>query len=481
MNDAVPSRWAKAPLAECADILDHARVPVNRKARAKRVGPYPYYGATGQVGFIDDYLFDEELVLLGEDGAPFLDKSKPIAYIVDGKCWVNNHAHVLRACSPVTSNRYLKYYFDSLDFHPYVNGTTRLKLTQAGMRGIQVPLPPAPEQHRIVAEIEKQFTRLDAAVAALKRVQANLKRYRASVLKAACEGRLVPTEAELARAEGRDYEPADQLLARILQQRRAQWEADQLAKMKASGKTPKDDSWKRKYKEPVPVESDPFRAKPEGWTWATWDQLSVRVTVGHVGPMKHRYVAKGVPFLRSQNVRENRFDPDGLLFIPTDFHQELSKSRLGPGDLVVVRSGDVGVTCVLPESLSEANCADLVIIKRPTKLDGRFGAYYMNSLAKRLIRSGRVGVALNHFNTKSVASLVVPVPPEAEQLRISNECERILTTIDEMETAVGVNLRRAGRLRQSILKQAFEGKLVPQDADDESDYTLPQRDRIAVG
>ena len=112
-------------------------------------------------------------------------------------------------------------------------------------------LAPRREQDRIVAEIEKQFSRLDAATAALKRVQANLKRYRASVLKAACEGRLVPTEAELARKEGRDYEPADKLLERILRERRARWEADTLAKMIASGKPPKDGHWKQKYKEPV--------------------------------------------------------------------------------------------------------------------------------------------------------------------------------------------------------------------------------------
>jgi type I restriction enzyme S subunit len=125
------------------------------------------------------------------------------------------------------------------------------------------------EQDRIVAEIEKQFTRLDAATAALKRVQANLKRYRASVLKAACEGRLVPTEAELARKEGRAYEPADKLLQRILRERRARWEADTLAKMQASGKPPKDDHWKQKYKEPSAPDTSNLPPLPEGWCWAS--------------------------------------------------------------------------------------------------------------------------------------------------------------------------------------------------------------------
>jgi len=133
------------------------------------------------------------------------------------------------------------------------------------LRSYTIPLAPLPEQHRIVAEIEKQFTRLDAGVAALERVRANLKRYRASVLKAACEGRLVPTEAESAHAEGREYEPADRLLARILEERRAKWEADQLAKMQAQGKVPKDDKWKEKYQEPAGPDTTDLLELPEGW------------------------------------------------------------------------------------------------------------------------------------------------------------------------------------------------------------------------
>ena len=141
--------------------------------------------------------------------------------------------------------RFLFYQFPTLDL-PDKGYSRHFQY----LRKAQFAVAPPEEQERIVTEIEKQFTRLDAATAALKRVQANLKRYRASVLKAACEGRLVPTEAELARKEGREYEPADNLLQRILRERRARWEADTLAKMNASGKPPQDDHWKQKYKEP---------------------------------------------------------------------------------------------------------------------------------------------------------------------------------------------------------------------------------------
>ncbi len=118
---------------------------------------------------------------------------------------------------------------------------------------LPLPLAPLPSKRRIVAEIETQFTRLDAAVAALKRVQARLRRYKASVLKAACEGRLVPTEAELARAEGREYEPAAVLLQRILSQRRAKWEAEHPGK---------------RYQEPEPPDTSELPELPEGWVWA---------------------------------------------------------------------------------------------------------------------------------------------------------------------------------------------------------------------
>ena len=137
-------------------------------------------------------------------------------------------------------------------------GTTISGVTKKQLRELPILLSPLPEQHRIVAEIEKQFTRLDASVAALKRVRANLKRYRASVLKAACEGKLVPTEAELARVEGRDYEPADRLLERILAERRARWESQVKRR--------------RSYEEPVALDTSSLPELPEGWVWSSMGQ-----------------------------------------------------------------------------------------------------------------------------------------------------------------------------------------------------------------
>ncbi|MBX3380849.1 MAG: restriction endonuclease subunit S, partial [Phycisphaeraceae bacterium] len=141
-----------------AEIRDDLRKPVNAEERARRGGRFPYYGATGQVGWIDDFLMDGEYVLLGEDGAPFLDPSRDKAYMVSGKSWVNNHAHVLRGIEGVCRNRFLLHALNHADYRGYANGTTRLKLTQTAMRRLPIPLPPPREQDRIVAKIEELFS-----------------------------------------------------------------------------------------------------------------------------------------------------------------------------------------------------------------------------------------------------------------------------------------------------------------------------------
>ena len=149
----LPEGWETEDFREVVDILDFKRKPVNSDERKKRFGDIPYYGATGQVGWIDDYLFDEELVLLGEDAAPFLEPFKDKAYLINGKSWVNNHSHVLRAKGKLI-NKFLLYYLNNFDYHNYVTGTTRLKLNQGRMTAIPIIFPQKEEQEQIVQEIE---------------------------------------------------------------------------------------------------------------------------------------------------------------------------------------------------------------------------------------------------------------------------------------------------------------------------------------
>lgn len=180
--------WNYVSFCEAVDICDTLRKPINSKERSKRIAGkkqselYPYYGATGQVGYIDDYITDGEYVLLGEDGAPFLDAFAPKAYVINGKAWVNNHAHVLRSKK---SNKFLCYYLNYFNYKGFVSGTTRLKLTQSSMKQIEIPDPTLSEQERIVARIEELFSQLDSGMETLKKVKQQLTVYRQAALKEA--------------------------------------------------------------------------------------------------------------------------------------------------------------------------------------------------------------------------------------------------------------------------------------------------------
>ncbi|MCY3723670.1 MAG: restriction endonuclease subunit S [Candidatus Poribacteria bacterium] len=216
----LPEGWEWTTLANCAEILDSQRIPINAKERETRISGkseselYPYYGATGRVGWIDDYLFDEELVLLGEDGAPFLDFLKDTAYLIRDKSWVNNHAHVLRAKSEVTSNQFLCHYLNTFDYHGYLTGTTRLKLNQSAMRKIPVPLSPLPEQKQVVSELERNLSVADEIEATIKSELKRSERLRQSILKHAFSGKLVPQDP--------NDEPASVLLEKIREEKEYQ-------------------------------------------------------------------------------------------------------------------------------------------------------------------------------------------------------------------------------------------------------------------
>ena len=166
----LPDGWTACRLEQVADILDNLRKPINSSERDSRIRNrqidelYPYYGATGQVGLIDDYIINGNYLLLGEDGAPFLDKNAIKAYSINGKSWVNNHAHIL---SPKIDFEFLQYSLNQIDYSEYVNGSTRLKLTQTDMRSIKIMLPPLAEQKRIKSKIQILFSQLDLMMESL--------------------------------------------------------------------------------------------------------------------------------------------------------------------------------------------------------------------------------------------------------------------------------------------------------------------------
>ena len=477
-ND-LPEGWVQTTLGSVVAI--NPRVDVSALSDSTLVSFIPMAAVEARTGRIDSSAqrrldevrrgftaFQEGDILFAKI-TPCMENGKSaVAQSLSSKIgFGSTEFHVLRPDEGIVP-QLLYYYISQESFRQtartYMTGSAgQLRVPAVFLADASYPLAPTNEQSRIVAAIEQQFTRLDAGVGALQRARIKLKRYRAAVLKAAVEGKL--TEAW--RAEYPTTEPASMLLERILNERRAKWEAD----LRTKGKDPA----KVRYVEPAAPDMEGLPELAEGWCWASFTQISERVTVGHVGPMKDEYLDDGIPFLRGQNVRPNQFDPDGLKYISNEFHHLLAKSALEPGDILVVRSGAVGTACVMPDTYKEANCSDLVIVKRPIQVNPRYAVYYMNSTAQDRVRAKQVGIALTHFNTQSMAAMPLPLAPLAEQEQIVTEVERRLSVISQLETAVEANLKRTERLRQSILSEAFAGRLVPQDPNDEPASVLLER------
>ena len=397
--------------------------------------------------------------------------------------------YVAIASQPVTTNQGFKSFVLPRELHSsylyyYLTrskgliqglggGTTFKEISGAVAARIPLAVAPLPEQHRIVAEIEKHFTRLDAAVAALKRAQANLKRYRAGVLKAACEGKLVPTEAELARAEGRHYEPAGRLLERILTERRARWQSGEKRR--------------RKYKEPAAPDISNLPDLPEGWRYASIESLlsldRLGIKTGPFGSLlkKHEHRTSGVPVFGIENIREMEFVPGNKIFITQEKAQGLSAYDVRAGDILISRSGTVGETCVVPDGLGNARLSTnlMRVCLAEQCISPQFFCLLFNGSPIVLNQVSVLcsGSTRDFLNGNILRALAFPLPPPAEQRRILSEVDRRLSIKQQAETAVESSLKRAGRLRQSILKLAFSGRLVPQDPNDEPASLLLERIR----
>jgi type I restriction enzyme S subunit len=218
-ND-IPESWAWTSVGFITKNFDGCRVPVKAAERARKQGPYPYYGASGIIDSVDDYLFDGDYLLIAEDGANLVYRSTPIAFRAFGKFWVNNHAHVVQTwgAAPLA---YLEAHLNGTDLQDSITGSAQPKLTQKAMNAIPVSFPPLEEQHEIVRRVEALFKLADAIEKRVAAAATRAEKLTQAILAKAFRGELVPTEAELARREGRDYEPASALLARIQDERRA--------------------------------------------------------------------------------------------------------------------------------------------------------------------------------------------------------------------------------------------------------------------
>ena len=473
-NECLPPGWKLTTLGESCRVLAGFGFPERLQGRTQ--GEIPFF-KVGDISAVwkrnERFLNDAKHYISYADASSIRARPLPANTIVFAKIGaaiaLNRRAMLgtaalvdnnIMGLSPSFDNldaRFLFHYVCTLKLDELSRATTVPSVRKSDIENISLPLPPVFEQRCIVAEIEKQFTRLDAGVASLKRVQAALKRYCASVLKAACEGRLVATEAELARKEGRSYEPATELLTRILRQRRTEWESVRAAKCQTTGKGQYEET------RTPEVSGEALAMLPEGWTWASLGQL--------IGYLRNGISTKpdaedGLPILRISAVRPLSVNLSDVRFLG-ESQNNFADYLLANGDLLFTRyNGNpelVGV-CAMVHGLTYPLVHPDKLIRAKLVSPGALPSFVSvvanvgisrRYLAKRVrTTAGQAGISGGDLK-----GIPIPLPPSAEQKRIVEEVERRISVIVEIEATVKANLKRAERLRQSILHRAFTGNL----------------------
>ncbi len=348
------------------------------------------------------------------------------------------------------SSRYLQYFLNSTSFASYashLNAGDRPRVDFEQLSPYPFPVAPYEQQMCIVAEIEKQFSRLDEAIANLKRVKANLKRYKAAVLKAAVEGKLT----EDWRKKHPGIEPASKLLERILTGRREKWNG------------------RGKYKEPNVLDTSDLPKLPDIWTWVTWDSvLAIGVGAFKRGPFgsalkKSIFVPSGYK-VYEQYCPINDDCSFGRYYVNPEKFEELRSFEVKARDFLISCSGvTLGRITQVPHIFEKGiiNQALLRVRLNSKVIDDRyFVRLFRSNFFQRWIFDSSTGSAIpNVKGVKALKAIPIPLPPLVEQQQIVAELERRISVIEELEAAVEANLTRAGRLRQAILQRAFIGEL----------------------
>ena len=406
----LPGNWCWTYLTKAAECLDNFRKPINATERAGRNGNVPYYGATGQVGWIDDFLTDEDLVLLGEDGAPFLDLIKDKAYLITGKAWVNNHAHILRSLFGDTGNRYLLHYLNSFNYAGYVNGTTRLKLTRASMDTIPIPLPPLAEQQRIVDRIESLFSKLDEAKEKAQAVVDSFETRKAAILHKAFTGELT-----------------------------AKWREEHGVGV---------DSWKCvKFS----------------------DVLDVRDGT-HDSPTYHDM---GYPLITSKNLKDGQITDKDIRYISKEDYEKINeRSKVDIGDILFAMIGTIGNPVVVQNEPQFA-IKNMALFKNIGRINPYFVKYYLESkTVNDKMQKDAKGSTQKFVSLGYLRAFLIDVPLELEQMEIVHILDNLLAEEQQAKETAEAVLEQIDLMKKSILARAFRGELGTNDPSEESAVEL---------
>lgn len=390
---------------------------------------------------------------------------------------------IVRGNERDVDSKWLMHFVNAAPFresiHGLQSGSTRKRISRGNLATLQLPIPPRREQSKIANVIDELLSDLDAGEAELKAAQKKLTQYRQSLLKAAVEGALTASWREQQRAQHPPAETGAQLLQRILTERRARWEARQLAKFEAQGKAPPKD-WQRRYSEPVQPDTSDLPTLPQGWVWASVEQLG-DVQLGRQRSPDKVLGVNPVPYIRAANITEQGVDLTDVLEM--DFTEsEIETFALRQGDVLLTEASGsaehVGRPAVWRSQEGTYCFQNTVLRFRPCVIEPEFAHLSFLAMQKMgVFRKLSGGVGINHLSAGKFSKLPVALPPLQEQHELVDHLSTALLGCATQNGLIEHGLKQSTAQRQNILRAAFSGQLVPQDPSDEPAADLLARIR----
>lgn len=464
MSTTLPKNWTITKIKVISDLTT-GDLDANA---AQSDGIYPFFTCSDEISKINNYAFNQEAILLAGNG------SFAVKWF-EGKFNAYQRTYVITPT--YIDGKYLYYYLHSKNsyFHSVSRGSTIKYLRIADIHDLDVPYPPIKEQKSIVDKIDELFSELDNGIEELETAQKKLELYRQSLLKSAVEGEL---SKEWRKTQTEISETGEQLLARILKERRERWEQEKLKEFAEKGKNPPK-NWQDKYPEPVQPDTENLPQLPEGWVWASLDQVML-IKGGIQKKPSRAPIQNKFPFLRVANVYRAQLILDEIHEIEL-FEGEIERYRLETGDLLIVEGNgsltEIGRCAIWDGSIPNAVHQNHLIRARPIHVLSQYLETWLNSsdginyMAKLAVTTS----GLYSLSVGKIAQIPVPLPPLNEQAFITIDLAAKL----EQQAQQLTNLEELQNLNQlqkkNILSDAFTGKLVPQDPNDEPAQVLLQR------
>lgn len=479
-NRVLPSGWQLATFGEVVINRDGERIPLSKEIRSGRRGSFDYYGASGVIDHMDDYLFDTPLLLIGEDGANLINRSTPIAFIAQGKYWVNNHAHVLDGIT-VEFLRYLEMHINAIDLTPYVTGTAQPKMNQAKMNSILVAIPPEAEQRRIVAKVDQLLAlcdELEARQQAQADLRTQLTRSAWSSVTTATAPRDFATawqriagEFDLLHATPESVAEVRQailqlaVMGELVEQDERDKPAEKLlVKLEAARRRLLADKRKNRRDELPPVtKADQLFDAPQKWIWLRFGSIADIVGGVTLGRKLDGRATESFPYLRVANVQRGHIDLSVVkeVVIPAN---ELEKYRLNRGDILLTEGGDwdkLGRSAIWRGEIK--NCLHQNHIFRARLLTESIRPEWItlvtnSPVGQRYFQdSSKQTTNLASINMTQLRHCPIPLPTTSVQDRTLARLTELLALCDRLEAGLAASQAAGEKLLASVVHGLLNG------------------------